>query len=111
MALRTALWSQAVSLLFLGIPDRWYDGNRWRCAKGHISRFILKSEVKGALCLECYEPVLLTFPEDEEGSALGAEVYALRMHHFEQTRPRKLTPPEAASVPGRLDERPAEDGR
>lgn len=64
--------------MFLGLPDRWYDGKKFRCAKGHISTTILKSEVKGDLCLECQTPALLTFPEDAGGGGIGAEVYALR---------------------------------
>jgi hypothetical protein len=75
-----------VSLLFLGIPDRWFERPLWRCRAGHLSNRILKSELKGDLCLACQEPVLLTFPEDQEGGRLGAEVFELRWHHFEKSR-------------------------
>ncbi len=74
-----------MNLLFLGIPDRWCERSKWRCSNGHISNIILKSDAKGDLCLACYEPVLLTFPEDEEGNQLGAEVYALRRYHLEKS--------------------------
>lgn len=66
--------------MFLGLPDRWQEKPKFRCASGHISTTILKSEVMGDLCLKCQESCQLTFPEDCEGSALGAEVFALRMH-------------------------------
>lgn len=67
--------------LFAGVPERWMDHPKWRCGNGHISTTILKSEAKGMnLCLGCYEPVSLTFPEDEEGNTLGAEVLALRRY-------------------------------
>ncbi len=52
--------------LFLGIPDRWLDNVTFRCIHGHVSKCILKSEEQGDLCLACYGPVLITFPEDEE---------------------------------------------
>jgi hypothetical protein len=55
--------------LFLGIPDHWYDkpGPKYRCANDHVSTTILKSEVKGDLCLACMAPVMMTFPEDKDG--------------------------------------------
>lgn len=53
--------------LFLGIPDRWYDVHKFRCYNGHVSTMVLKSEALGGdACLECYSPVLMTFPEDED---------------------------------------------
>lgn len=54
--------------MFLGKPDRWYKEPLWRCVNNHVSLNYLKSEQCGrALCLECFEPVMLTFPEDKEG--------------------------------------------
>lgn len=53
--------------LFLGIPDRWLDDPTFRCVNGHVSKRILKSEVKGDLCLECGGAVVATFPEDSDG--------------------------------------------
>ena len=53
--------------MFMGKPDRWYEAYLRRCPNDHVSRMTLKTEVKGDVCLACYEPVLLTFPEDEEG--------------------------------------------
>lgn len=54
--------------MFLGAPDRWYETPHWRCPRDHVSRMYLKSEAAGAdLCLKCYEPVALTFPEDRDG--------------------------------------------
>lgn len=58
--------------MFLGTPDRWYENPRWRCVNNHVSRVYLKSEAVGAdLCLKCYEPVRLTFPEDRDGPLGG----------------------------------------
>lgn len=52
--------------MFLDIPERWYDGKKFRCANNHISTCILKTD-SGDRCLECQEHLLITFPEDEEG--------------------------------------------
>lgn len=49
---------------FAGLPDRWFDTPTWRCTNGHVGMMYLKSEDKGALCLRCFAPVVLTFPED-----------------------------------------------
>lgn len=57
--------------MFMGIPERWYDkpGPLYRCENEHISRMLLKSEAKGmTVCLDCYGPVLMTFPEDVDGA-------------------------------------------
>lgn len=54
-------------LLFMGKPDRWWEHPHWRCENDHVSVTYLKSEQKGALCLSCYKPVHLTFPEDRDG--------------------------------------------
>ena len=52
---------------FLGlIPERWLDEPTWKCVKGHVSRRILMSEVRGDLCLSCFEPALLFPPETRE---------------------------------------------
>lgn len=54
--------------MFLDIPDRWYEVPHWRCPNDHVSTAYLKSDAKRAdLCLKCYEPVRLTFPEDRDG--------------------------------------------
>lgn len=53
--------------MFLGIPDRWYDDPHWRCSNHHVSTMYLKSEVSGDLCLKCFQPVYMTFPEDRDG--------------------------------------------
>ena len=54
--------------MFMGRPDRWYDDVHWRCSNNHVSTYYLKSEGLGAsVCLECYEPIVLTFPEDRDG--------------------------------------------
>ncbi len=55
--------------MFLAIPDYWYDkpGPKYRCVNGHVSTCILKSESKGDLCLECYGPLMMTFPNDKDG--------------------------------------------
>lgn len=51
---------------WFGLPDAWYEAGRYRCANGHVSQRILKSEARGDLCLECQAIVRLTFPEDTE---------------------------------------------
>jgi hypothetical protein len=53
--------------MFLGIPDRWFEPPHWRCTNDHVGGAYLKSEVKGDLCLQCHQPVALTFPEDRDG--------------------------------------------
>ena len=54
--------------MFLGKPERWFADPRWRCPNDHVSVSYLKSESRGGpLCLECEEPVFLTFPEDADG--------------------------------------------
>mgnify|MGYP003423630750 CR=1 FL=1 len=56
--------------MFLGTPDRWYDNPHFRCENNHVSARYLKSEEKGDLCLACFKPVYMTFPEDIEGIRL-----------------------------------------
>ena len=51
---------------FLGWPERWWDGGRYRCPNDHVSRSLLKTE-RGRVCLACFEHVTLTFPEDRDG--------------------------------------------
>ncbi len=63
--------------MFLGQPDRWIETNKRRCVNGHVSTMTLKSEELGLLCLACGEKTKITFPEDLDGSVLGAEVYAM----------------------------------
>lgn len=50
--------------LFLRLPDYWYEQAHWRCTRGHVSRWYIKSEEHGDMCPACYSPVLLTFPGD-----------------------------------------------
>jgi hypothetical protein len=52
--------------MFMGIPDRWYEKPHWRCINEHVSTMYLKSQ-EGDLCLKCYEPLRMTFPEDKDG--------------------------------------------
>jgi len=56
----------------LRIPCRWFaaTGNGqplMRCINDHVSEFGLQTEEHGLICLECFEPVVWTFPEDKEG--------------------------------------------
>jgi hypothetical protein len=55
--------------MFLEIPDRWleYPGPKFRCKNNHVSSFIIMSEEKGDLCMECHENLFMTFPEDKDG--------------------------------------------
>lgn len=54
--------------MFMGIPDYWYEDLHFRCRNDHVSTRYLKSEAVGAsLCLACFEPVMMTFPEDKDG--------------------------------------------
>lgn len=58
---------------FMGFPDRWWDDPTFRCVNNHVSKSGLKVESRGALCClaaGCREVLWLTFPEDQEGSAL-----------------------------------------
>lgn len=61
------------------VPDRWYENTKYRCENGHVSLSFLKSEaLRSDVCLACQKPILITFPEDEEGNVLGAEIFAMR---------------------------------
>lgn len=61
---------------FLGWPDRWFDDRHVRCIFDHVSTLSLKSEALGAdVCLVCYQPVHLTFPEDKDGEPLNWSPY------------------------------------
>lgn len=59
---------------FMGIPERWYEppGLKFRCAEGHVSRTLLKSEERGSICMACFGPVLMTFPEDFDDPGVPA---------------------------------------
>jgi hypothetical protein len=52
--------------LFLRLPDRWYERFPVRCVNGHVSRHVIKSEVKGDMCPACLGPCLMTFPGDTD---------------------------------------------
>lgn len=49
-------------LMFLGIPDSWFEDPHWMCRNEHVSRRYLKTEYD-AVCLECYCTVRLMPPE------------------------------------------------
>jgi len=52
-------------------PTRWWEPKtHWRCVNEHVSTALLGTD-HGRVCLACYEPVWLTFPEDRDGP-LGA---------------------------------------
>jgi hypothetical protein len=54
-------------LTFLGIPDRWFEGQPlFRCENGHVSKGVLKTETQGDRCLACQGRCRMTFPEDNE---------------------------------------------
>lgn len=59
--------------MWFGKPDRWYDSLTWRCENNHVSKVFLKSAERGDLCLACYKPVYLTFPEDVDGTELPSQ--------------------------------------
>lgn len=67
--------------MFMGWPDRWYEGPPgrgtplWRCPNEHVSEWYVKSEERGALCPagSCQEHVVITFPEDVEGPLVAPE--------------------------------------
>lgn len=55
--------------MFMGWPERWWDGGKFRCENGHVSTTILKAEALGRdACLACHGRLTLTFPEDEDGA-------------------------------------------
>jgi len=65
--------------IFIGWPERWYENLHWRCPNKHVSTFYLKSEEAGAsLCLECYAPITLTFPEDRDGPLVAPQMATMR---------------------------------
>jgi hypothetical protein len=49
-------------LMFMGIPDSWFENPQWMCKNGHVSGRYLKTD-KGALCLACGECVILMPPK------------------------------------------------
>ena len=54
--------------MFMDIPETWFDAHKFRCANNHVSSLIILSEGYGGnICPECYEPVMMTFPEDKTG--------------------------------------------
>lgn len=52
--------------MFFGIPDAWYEPYTVRCGGGHVSNRVLGTE-KGAQCLECFSPCMITYPGDKDG--------------------------------------------
>lgn len=51
-----------------GIPERWFEGGKFRCEKGHVSttNLLLERCVRAGR-EPCFSQVWLTFPEDEDG--------------------------------------------
>jgi hypothetical protein len=52
---------------FMGWPARWIDDWTVRCINDHVSKRVLRSSLKGNVCLKCEEPINITFPEDTDG--------------------------------------------
>jgi hypothetical protein len=76
--------------MFMGVPDRWFEGKKFRCVNGHVSTTLLKSEaLGGTVCLSCQGHVMLTFPEDVDGSVVGAEVFAARYAEWQKSNDPK----------------------
>lgn len=67
---RRRLAQAAGEKMFMGIPDFWYDKPRWRCPNNHVSSRYLMTETRGDRCLQCQEPVMLTFPTDRDYTEL-----------------------------------------
>lgn len=64
--------------MWMGKPDRWWADPHWRCTGDHVSDFILKSEaMRASVCLGCYEPVVITFPEDRDGPLVEPQLATL----------------------------------
>lgn len=63
---------------FLDIPDAWYEPTpTYGCDNGHVSRRYLKSEDRGCLCLECWQPIAIIphkYDTDEKLSSALAEI-------------------------------------
>lgn len=63
------------ALMLIERPDRWYDDPHWRCPNDHVNAVptqgwridIHEKEYSYQLCIECFMPVRLTFPEDVTG--------------------------------------------
>lgn len=71
-AVRDAQLAVAVAAgepLFMGTPDSWFDRPTWLCSNGHVSTYILKSEVRGDLCLACQQSVRMVAPTTREMAA------------------------------------------
>lgn len=88
-AARTPFIAAEPGPLFLGLPDRWYEPAHFRCLNDHVSTFILKSESKGDLCLECFAPLLMTLPEDRDGPISGvmAGTWPVELHPPKMRKP------------------------
>lgn len=47
-------------LMFMGLPDEWYEPVTYACENGHISHRYLKSEAIGKnVCLGCMKDIYL----------------------------------------------------
>jgi hypothetical protein len=55
--------------MFRGIPERWLEDPRWRCALGHVTKIGIRFETDARRCLVdgCGADLHLTFPEDGPG--------------------------------------------
>lgn len=46
--------------MFLGLPDNWYEPHpNYGCDNGHVSKYYLKSEMQGPVCLACHSPLAM----------------------------------------------------
>lgn len=80
--------TQTQTASFMGIPEAWFEDPTWLCLRGHVSERFLKSEVRGALCLACQEPVRMVDPSIEEGVAWHYTVWS----RWERIRGEGLVP-------------------
>lgn len=65
--------------MFLGIPETWLDDPTYACVHGHVSKFILRSETRGDLCLLCHTSVRMVPPDTMPGDEAAARFLARQL--------------------------------
>ena len=64
--------TDAGEVLFLGVPDKWFDDPNYFCENGHVSKNILSGD-DGDRCLACMKPTIIGPPIREQEFALVLE--------------------------------------
>ena len=67
-------------MMFMGIPDKWYEPYTCCCENGHVSTSYLKSELLGDVCFACKKPVYICplITEEELHKILYKRIYTIK---------------------------------